>query len=177
MKACFTSFCNPSHTLSLSSLSFWFGLQDLFLPCAGKGCLLMFMSPSTNTLFTMVARQLIDAIPAHCVLIICSQLSPTEAQIHFRKPTPTNFRHWTEAPGLQVMSPYSQQADVTMCQVRTSSSWWTVSHWRCLSSSVRCRSSLQWLYFWLRHSLKRDAAVYCGVISFVHAESSPSIPS
>lgn len=57
------------------------GLQDLFVPCTGKGCLLMSVSPSTNTSLPMVTRQFIDTTPAPCVVIICCWLSSPEAQI------------------------------------------------------------------------------------------------
>lgn len=46
----------------------------------------MSVSPSTNTSLPVVARQLIDAIPAPCVSIIRSLLPPAEAQIHSKRP-------------------------------------------------------------------------------------------
>lgn len=57
------------------------GLQDLFLPCTGKGCLLMSVSPATNTPLPTMARQFIDAIPAPHVVITGCWLSTPKAQI------------------------------------------------------------------------------------------------
>lgn len=57
------------------------GLQDLFLPCTGKGCLQMSVSPTTNTSLPMEPRQFIDAISAPCAVIICCWLSSPEVWI------------------------------------------------------------------------------------------------
>lgn len=111
------------------------------------------MSPFTSTLLPMGARQLTDVIPITSVLITGSWLSSAEGQIHFKRPPQLEMLSSVTlcSAGRCEEAPSVNQKQLVKC----------LSYWSCLSSSIRHRSSLWWLYFCLRHSLKWDVALQC----------------